>query len=198
MGLRVSGKNFSLGDALRQHVLTRIETASAKYFDGSVTGHVVVDHEGSGYRTDCTLHLTSGMTLHSEGRAQEPYASFEQAADRLEARLRRYKTRLKGHHTAAAAAQPTTLETVSDYTIEPPGSDHAEAEVYHPVVIAETTRTLKELPVSDAVRDLDLSGAPVLVFRHVSSGRVNLVYRRPDGNIGWLDPGAAERGAGRS
>jgi ribosomal subunit interface protein len=197
MGLRVSGKNFSIGEALRSHVLERIETASAKYFGGSVLGHVVVDHEGSGYRTDCTLHLASGMTLHSEGRAQEPYASFEQAADRLEARLRRYKTRLKGHHPTPAPAQPTTLETVSDYTIEPPGSDHAETETYHPVVIAETTQALRELAVSDAVKDLDLSGAPVLVFRHASSGRTNLVYRRPDGNIGWLDPGAPERKAER-
>ena len=198
MGLRVSGKNFSLGESLRTHVLERIEGATTKYFGGSVTGHVVVDHEGSGYRTDCTLHLASGMTLHSEGRAQEPYASFEQAADRLEARLRRYKTRLKKHHGSPGHAQPTQAEIVSDYTIEPPGPDHAEEEIYHPAVIAEATRALKELPVSDAVRDLDLSGAPVLVFKHSSSGRVNIVYRRPDGNIGWLDPGAPERKAARS
>ena len=197
MSLRVSGKNFSIGEALRTHVLTRIESDPSKYFDGSVTGHVVVDHEGSGYRTDCTLHLTSGMTLHSEGRAHEPYASFEQAADRLEGRLRRYKTRLKKHHTHSHAAQPTEAETVSDYTIEPPGPDHAETETYHPVVIAEASRQLKELPVSDAVRDLDLTGAPVLVFRHATTGRVNIVYRRPDGNIGWLDPAAPEGKAKR-
>jgi ribosomal subunit interface protein len=198
MSLRVSGKNFSIGEALRGHVLARIETAASKFFDGSVTGHVVLDHEGSGYRTDCTLHLASGMTLHCEGRAHEPYASFEQAADRLEARLRRYKTRLKGHHASHVPAQPTPAEIVSDYTIEPPGPDHAEEEIYHPAVIAETTRALKELPVSDAVRDLDLSGAPVLIFKHSTSGRVNIVYRRPDGNIGWLDPGAPERKAARS
>ena len=197
MSLRVSGKNFSIGEALRTHVLTRIESAASKYFDGSVTGHVVVDHEGSGYRTDCTLHLTSGMTLHSEGRAHEPYASFEQAADRLEGRLRRYKTRLKKHHTHSHGAQPVEAEIVSDYTIEPPGPDHAEAETYHPVVIAEASRQLKEMPVSDAVRDLDLTGAPVLVFRHVTTGRVNIVYRRPDGNIGWLDPAAPEGKAKR-
>ncbi|MCW2573662.1 MAG: Sigma 54 modulation protein/ribosomal protein [Frankiales bacterium] len=198
MGLRVSGKNFSIGESLRGHVHERIENAAAKYFDGSVTGHVVVDHEGSGYRTDCMLHLASGMTLHSEGRAHEPYASFEQAADRLEARLRRYKTRLKGHHGTHASTQPMNAETVSDYTIEPPGPDHAEEETYHPAVIAETTRALKEQPVSEAVRDLDLSGAPVLIFKHSTSGRVNIVYRRPDGNIGWLDPEGPERKAGRS
>ena len=198
MSLRVSGKNFSIGEALRTHVLTRIESAASKYFDGSVTGHVVVDHEGSGYRTDCTLHLTSGMTLHAEGRAHEPYASFEQAADRLEGRLRRYKTRLKKHHTHSHGAQPVEPEIVSDYTIEPPGPDHAEAETYHPVVIAEASRQLKEMPVSDAVRDLDLTGAPVLLFRHATTGRVNIVYRRPDGNIGWLDPAAPDGKANRS
>jgi ribosomal subunit interface protein len=190
MGLRVSGKNFSIGESLRGHIVTRIEAASSKYFGGSVTGHVVVDHEGSGYRTDCILHLSSGTTLQVEGWAQEPYPSFEHAADRLEGRLRRYKSRLKGHHGLAVATQPSVQETVLDYTIEAPGSDDTEEAAYHPVVIAEATHALKELPVCDAVKDLDLTGAPVLLFRHATTGRVNIVYRRTDGNIGWLDPAA--------
>ena len=95
MVLRVSGKNFSIGESLRQRVLDRIETATSRYFDGSVTGHVIIDHEGTGYRTDCVLHLASGITLQAEGRSHEPYVSVDQAADRLEGRLKRYKSRLK-------------------------------------------------------------------------------------------------------
>ena len=83
MGLRVSGKNFDIGEAMRQHVYDRVAAAAGKYFDGSVTGHVIVEHEGSGYRANCTLHLTSGITLQVEGRAHDPYISFDQAAERL-------------------------------------------------------------------------------------------------------------------
>lgn len=195
MVLRVSGKNFDIGDSLRQRVLERIDAAVGKYFDGSVTGHVMIDHEGTGYRTDCVLHLASGITLQAEGRSHEPTVSVDQAADRLETRLRRYKQRLKGHHTGGRAArggEAAAAEIVADFTIETPqGDDSAEAE-FHPIVIAEQTHALKPLSVSDAVLELDLTGAPVLVFRHATSSRVNIVYRRADGNISWLDPGRAD------
>jgi ribosomal subunit interface protein len=189
MDLRVSGKNFSIGEAMRKHVSDRIQSAVQKYFDGGVTGHVVVDHEGAGYRSDCTLHLASGVTLQSEGRAIEPYASFEQAADRLERRLRRYKQRLKDHHGAASAnADAMPRELFSSYVLEAPEDESHDAEEFNPVVVAEKTSTLRRLPVSQAVLDLDLTGAPVLVFRNAGTDRVNIVYRRSDGNIGWIDP----------
>ena len=110
---------------------------SQKYFDGGVTGHVVVDHEGSGFRSDCTLHLASGVTLQAEGRAIEPYASFEQAADRLERRLRRYKQRLKDHHGATANVEPSQREVFSSYVLEAPEDESHEAEDFNPVVVAE-------------------------------------------------------------
>ena len=97
MTLRVSGKNLDIGEALRQHVLEKVEAMVARYFDGRVSGHVVMPREGSGYRSDCTLHLSSGVDLQAEGRAHEPYPCFDQAADKIERRLRRYKRRLKGH-----------------------------------------------------------------------------------------------------
>src|ERR1700749_1632169 len=103
MTLRVSGKNLDIGEALRQHVLEKVEATVARYFCGSVGGGVVVTREGSGYRSDCTLRLSSGITLHAEGRAPEPYLCFDQAASRIESRLRRYKARLKGHGGASAA-----------------------------------------------------------------------------------------------
>ena len=195
MTLRVSGKNFDIGEALRERVLARIETAAGKYFDGSVSGHVVIDHEGAGYRTDCVLHLTSGVTLQAEGRSHEPYVSVDQAVDRLETRLRRYKQRLKGHHAGGRNARvvaESPQEFVADFTIESPHGDEPADGVFHPVVIAEQTHALKLISVSDAVVELDLTGAPVLVFRHATTGRVNFVYRRADGNISWLDPARAE------
>ena len=188
MTLRVSGKNLDIGEALRQHVLEKVEATVARYFSGSVGGHVVMTREGSGYRSDCTLRLSSGLSLHAEGRAQEPYRCFEQAADKIESRLRRYKTRLKGHAGPSAA---NARGKVENYLIESPLEEEEEpSEGFDPVVVAEGTEDLKSLSVASAVAELDLTGAPVIVFQHAGSGRVNVVYRRRDGAIGWLDPQA--------
>ena len=187
--LRVSGKNFSIGTAMREHVLARIEAAAQRYFGGALNGHVIIDHEGSGYRADCTLHLSSGVSLHAEGRGQEAYASFDQAADRLERRLSRHKQRVRQNHTSASApAEPR--ETVRDVILEAPAHEEEDDGAFNPVIIAEQTLGLKQMPVSEAVMELDFTGAPVFVFQHAASGRTNILYRRADGNIGWLDPTA--------
>jgi ribosomal subunit interface protein len=187
MPLRVSGKNLDIGESLRTHVLEKVQTLIARYFDGKVTGHIVISPEGSAYRTDCSLHLSSGMNLQSEGRAHEPYASFEQAADKIERRLRKYKKRLKEHasgHDAAAERRE-----VANFVIEAPAEDVEEAPAdYAPVVVAEGAQPLKTMSVASAVTELDLTGAPVVIFQHATSSRVNIVYRRRDGAIGWLDP----------
>jgi ribosomal subunit interface protein len=188
MTLRVSGKNLDIGEALRHHVLEKVEATVTRYFSGSVGGHVVMTREGSGYRSDCTLRLSSGISLHAEGRAHDPYLCFEQAADKIERRLRRYKTRLKGHVGPSAA---NARGKVANYLIEQPGEEEEEpAGGFNPVVVAEGTEELKSLSVASAVAELDLTGAPVIVFQHAGSGRVNVVYRRRDGAIGWLDPQA--------
>jgi ribosomal subunit interface protein len=186
MTLRVSGKNLDIGESLRQHVLDKVQGMVGHYFDGSVGGHVVISREGSGYRSDCTLRLSSGVSLHAEGRAHEPYPCFEQAADKIEGRLRRYKRRLKGHPPAFADSGKSK---VANYVVEPPHGEQEEpAEGFNPVVVAEGTETLKTLSVASAVAELDLTGAPVVVFENAGSGRVNIVYRRRDGAIGWVDP----------
>ncbi|MBV9218204.1 MAG: ribosome-associated translation inhibitor RaiA [Methylobacteriaceae bacterium] len=189
MALRVSGKSLDIGDALRTYVQTRINAATTKYFDGHVTGHVTIERDGSGYRTECTLHLSSGATLQVEAKAHEVYACYDQAAERLEKRLRRYKRRLKEHHLADTngAAEATQ---VSSYVIEAPDEALDSPGEFAPVTIAETTTRLKKLSVSAAILELDLTGSPVIVFSHAGNGRVNVVYRRPDGNIGWIDPGS--------
>jgi len=185
MTLRVSGKNLDIGEALRQHVLEKVEATVGRYFGGSVSGHVVVTRDGSGYRSDCSLRLSSGLSLHAEGRAHEPYLCFDQAAHKIEGRLRRYKARLKDHAGVSAAH---ARGKVANYLIEPPSEEEDEpAEGFNPVVVAEGTEELKSLSVASAVAELDLTGASVLVFQHAGSGRVNVVYRRRDGAIGWLD-----------
>ncbi|EIM29286.1 ribosome hibernation-promoting factor, HPF/YfiA family [Microvirga lotononidis] len=187
MTLRVSGKNLDIGEALRSQVQDRVAGALSKYFDGGYSGHVTVTRDGTGYRTDCVLHLTSGMTLEASGAAPDAYASFDQTAGRLENRLRRYKQRLKGRSGPPTGRAGNGLE-VAYSVLEAPGDDWIEEESYHPMVIAETTKPLHRLSVSDAVMQLDLTGAAALVFIHASTGRTNVVYRRGDGAIGWVDP----------
>jgi ribosomal subunit interface protein len=187
MTVRVSGKNVDIGDALRTYAQTRIVAAVAKYFDGAVRGHVTFEPEGSGYRAECTLHLSSGATLQTEAKAHDIYVCYDQAAERLEKRLRRYKRRLKGHHPAGEldGAEGTR---VASYVIEAPDESIEDPGEFSPVTIAEQTSRLKRLSVSAAILELDMTGAPVIVFRHAGHGRVNVVYRRLDGNIGWIDP----------
>jgi len=106
MSLRVSGKNLDIGESLRRHILEKVESMVGRHFNGAVGGHIVIAREGSGFRSDCSLRLSSGVGLHAEGKAHEPYACFEQAADKIESRLRRYKQRLKGHSGAEAPTRP--------------------------------------------------------------------------------------------
>ena len=103
MSLRISGKNLDIGAALRSHVEERIGEALRKYFDGGYDGHVTLEREGSGFKTDCTVHLDTGVVLQAEGRAQDPHHSFDLAAEHIEKRLRRYKRRLREHHATPAA-----------------------------------------------------------------------------------------------
>jgi ribosomal subunit interface protein len=187
MTLRVSGKNLAIGESLRQHALEKIEALIGRYFDGSFSGHVVIAPEGSGYRADCTIHLSSGMTLQAEGKAQAPYTSIDHAVDRVERRLRRYKRRLKEHHAAADGAEETP-SVVANYVIEAPDETVEAPADFAPVIVAEGSARLKSLSVASAVLELDLTGAPVVVFQHATSERINVVYRRRDGAVGWLDP----------
>ena len=133
MTLRVSGKNINIGEALRTHVTDRLNAVTGKYFDGAVTGHVTISPEGAGFRADCSLHLTSGMLLQADGRAQDPYAAFDQSAERIEKRLRRYKSRLKSHHDHDAAK----AETVASYVLEAPDQEQEAPAEFNAAVIAE-------------------------------------------------------------
>jgi ribosomal subunit interface protein len=191
MSFRVSGKNIDVGDALRSRINERIGEATAKYFDGGFSGHVTVGKEGFGFRTECVIHLDSGIVLEAQAMAADAYASADQVAVRIEKRLRRYKRRLKNHQTVApdgAANEQRPIQAPSYVIATPEHDDDDELTGFDPVIIAESTTALKRLSVSDAVMELDLTGVAVVVFRHAGHGRVNLVYRRGDGHIGWIDP----------
>jgi len=197
MTLRISGKSISIGEALRDRISERTNEVLRKYFDGNFSGHITLSKDGFGFRTDCALHLDSGITLEADAMASDAYASADQALLLIEKRLRRYKSRLKdrSERKAYAASKAVAgLDMASfdapSYVIKAPGQDSDDEEVtaFNPVIIAEATTSLKRFSVSEAVMELDLTGAPVMVFQHGSSGRVNVIYRRADGNVGWVDP----------
>jgi ribosomal subunit interface protein len=202
MTLRISGKSISIGEALRDRVSDRTEEVLRKYFDGNYSGHITLSKDGFGFRTDCALHLDSGITLEADSNAVDAYSSADQALLMMEKRLRRYKSRLKdrsarkAYAASAALAQmdAPTLDAPS-YIIEAPASDgEDEVDGYNAVIIAEATTSLRRLSVSEAVMELDLTGAACMVFQHGSSGRVNIIYRRTDGNVGWIDPPSVNAG----
>src|SRR5262245_35708121 len=199
MPFRVSGKNIDIGEALRMRVTARIAETMSKYFDGGYSGHVTIGKEGYGFRTECAVHLDSGTTLHVDGMAADAYASADEAAARVEKRLRRYHSRLKGHASGRTNGAKAALGAVSSidapsYVIAAPDQESEEVGEFNPVIIAESTTTLETLSVSEAVTELDMTGAPVVVFRHAVTGRVNIVYRRGDGNVGWVDPPESRAG----
>jgi ribosome hibernation promoting factor len=194
MTLRVSGKNMDIGDAFRKHIETRIDSTLEKYRAGPATGHVTIEKEGSGFRADCTLHLKSGTTVQADCQAHEPYASFNRAADFVESQVRRHRERLLNHHVSAAVEGRRGAEHLARTKAPATRGGEAapspsEAQELHPAVIAEPSPLFKEMTVSGAAMELDSTNAQVIIFRHASDGRMNVVYRRPDGNIGWIDPG---------
>jgi ribosomal subunit interface protein len=186
MKLNITGKQIDIGTALRTHVETRMTQTVAKYFDRAVDGAVTFVRDGFEYRADCSLHLASGLHLHAQGRSSEIYASFDGAADRIEKRLRRYKSRLRDHHSGARGEFPASA--ARERVIAAEDEDGAEPSPLNPVVVSESTLQLRTLTVGEAVMQLDLTDKPALVFRNSAHGEINVVYRRSDGNIGWIDP----------
>ncbi|GAA2837146.1 ribosome hibernation-promoting factor, HPF/YfiA family [Aminobacter aminovorans] len=190
MSLRISGKHMDVGDAFRTRIEGRIGEAIDKYFDRGFSGHVNVVKSGSRYTADCVVRLDSGMSLQATGEAQEPTAAFEAAADKLETRLRRYKRRLKSHNLGAGNGELTDVA----YSVVAALVDDDEdvPEDFAPAIVAESTMVLKTMSVASAVIELDTKDSPVVVFRNAGNEHLNIVYRRSDGNIGWIDPSTAK------
>ncbi len=200
MRVQVSGKQVAVGDALRTRIGDELTGSIGKYFERGGDAEVVVSRDGHGFKVDCTVSLASGQILQSHGLGGDAHAAFSQALAKAETRIRRYKRRLKSHTEAATAK---AAETASLYVLRA-GDDESDDDEWDgstagqppaAMVIAETEAPLKTMTVSMAVMDLDLTEAQAIVFRNAAHGGLSVVYRRADGNIGWVDPERTRRPA---
>lgn len=196
MNLRISGKHMDVGDSLRTRIEERVAEAIDKYFDGGFSGRVTMTKSASRFSADCMLHLDSGVSLQATASAVEPVLAFDIAAERLDKRLRRYKRRLKAHVGGVGGGRATN----ASYAIMSiPGEDE-DIEIdedFAPAIVAESTIALRAMSVASAVVELDTKESPVFVFRNAGNDQINIVYRRPDGHIGWIDPSTATKAAER-
>ena len=191
MQLTVTGKQVEVGNSLRGHVEAALESLLGKYFGTAIEAHAVFAREAHLIRAEISLHIGRGIVINSHASTSDHYLAFDAAAERLAKQLRRYKRRLRDYHGKARLpaergeiARSFVLAPVDENDDAGDGAANGVA----PVVIAEMSTELPRLTVGEAVMRLDLADAPVLLFRNRSHGALNLVYRRGDGNIGWIDP----------
>jgi len=203
MQVQVSGKHMDVGEALGSRISQELQDGIGKYFErGGQDAEVVVSKDGHGFKVDCWVRLASGQSLVTTGLGGDAHAAFADSLDKLEKRVRRYKRRLKDHHHGPKRLSPektemAAAEVARSIVLRDPGAveDEDFGEAGRPdeqppagMVIAETDTELKLMTVGQAVLELDMTGYPVSVFRNAGHGGVSVVYRRPDGNIGWIDP----------
>ena len=187
MRYQISGKQIDIGDALQTHVKTELGSVVEKYAERPTDAHVVFSRNAHEFVCEAIVHLSTGLTAQARAHANEIYAAFDLACEKMEKQLRRYKRRLKDHHKERA--QPVELSDASSYILA--ASEEAESQEpgsLQPIIVAEMETKIPQLSVGEAVMQMELAGAPVLVFRHEGHTGVNVVYRRDDGNIGWIDP----------
>jgi len=193
MQLIVKGQQIDVGDALREHVRESLESVFGKYFGGAIEATVIFSRDAHLLRAALTVHVGRGITAQSEATADQPYAAFDIAADRLAKRLRRHKRRLRDHHKLPPE-QTLPTQAADHYVLAHDEEDGAAEADGQPAVVAEMKAEILALTVSEAVMRLDLEDSGALMFVNRAHGGLNMVYRRPDGNIGWVDP-KGNRGA---
>lgn len=189
MNLTVKGKQIDVGDALRSHVEEQLTAVTEKYFSNAIDATVVFAHEAHLYRTDISVRIGRGILLQSSAEATDIYPSFEAAAEKVGKRLRRYKRRLRDHHMNEAIAATAEQVPARQYVIESDGAAQDEEDTgAEPVIVAEMDTTIETMSVAEAVMRMDLAELPALMFRSGAHGGLNMIYRRPDGHVGWIDP----------
>jgi ribosomal subunit interface protein len=198
MQITVSGKQVDLSDALRARVAQQLETISAKYFDQALEAQVTFSRARSFFTCDINMHAGRGLTLRGEGEAADAHAAFDDASEHIAKRLRRYRRRVNEHaRDVLTRARPQAgRQYVLREEEEPVDGEGAMPAGTHATVVAEAPAEINVLTVGEAVMRMDLANQPVLMFRNSASGQLNVVYRRPDGHVGWIDPnGVATGGA---
>ena len=186
MNFQISGRQIDVGEALQSHVREQLASVMGKYAGRPTDAQVVFSKNAHEFACEATVHLSTGLTAQAKAHATEIYLAFDQCAEKLEKQLRRYKRRLKDHHRS----RPVESFGGSAYILAS-GNDteESESDTLQPIIIAEMETSIPSLSVGEAVMQMELQGAPVLVFRNErQNAGVNIVYRRDDGNIGWIDP----------
>jgi ribosomal subunit interface protein len=189
MRIQVSGKQLDVGEALRSHAEEKLLEIVGKYAERPVEANVTFSRDAYEFTADVSVHLSTGLTVQAKSKASEIYAALDGAIERMEKQLRRYKRRLKDHHRAREL--PIESFGAPSYILagSPEGpEEEPEPADLQPVIVAETETKVLSLSVGEAVMQMELAGAPLLVFRNTAHGGVNVVYMRDDGNIGWIDP----------
>ena len=187
MRYQISGKQIDIGAALQTHVQTELDEILSKYAGRPTDAYVVFSKSGHEYVCESVVHLSTGLNAQATGRATEIYAAFDASSEKMDKQLRRYKRRLKDHHKERS--QPVELSAAGSYILESRDeNDEAEQDSVNPMIVAEMETKIPSLSVGEAVMQMEIASAPVLVFRNEKHNGVNVVYRRDDGNIGWIDP----------
>jgi ribosomal subunit interface protein len=187
MRYQISGKQIDIGEALQTHVKNEMGTAIAKYAGRPTDAQVVFSKSAHEFVCESTVHLSTGLIASAKAHATEIYGAFDGCLEKLEKQLRRYKRRLKDHHKDRA--EPVELLGANSYILASENDAEAqEPDSLQPMIIAEMQTNIATLSVGEAVMQMELAGAPVLIFRKEGKNGLNVVYRREDGNIGWIDP----------
>lgn len=188
MQYQISGRQIDIGDALQTHVRDELGIVVQKYAERPTNAQVVFSKSAHEFVCEATVHLSTGLTAQAKAHATEIYSAFDACSDKMEKQLRRYKRRLKDHHRERS--QPVEFSGASSYILASDAGtpDESEPDSLQPMIVAEMETNIQSLSVGEAVMQMELAGAPVLVFRNEGKDGLNVVYRREDGNIGWIDP----------
>ncbi|MBW7055113.1 ribosome-associated translation inhibitor RaiA [Paracoccus bogoriensis] len=187
MRYTISGKHIDVGDALTTHVKSELGETIEKYSQRPTDATVTFSRDAHQFTCDAVVHLSTGLTVQAKGAATEIYAAFESCRERMDKQLRRYKRRLKDHHKGRV--EPVVFGEAGSYVLAADEDEwESTGDSLEPIIIAEMESRVPTLSVGDAVMQMELAGAPLLVFRNEKHGGVNVVHRRDDGNVGWIDP----------
>lgn len=187
MRYQITGKQIDIGEALQTHVKTELGDVVGKYAGRPTDANIVFSKSGHEYVCETEVHLSTGLTAQAKGHATEIYAAFDSASEKMEKQLRRYKRRLKDHHKERS--QPVELSDAGSYILASNSeSEEQEPEGVGSMIVAEMETKIPSISVGEAVMQMEIANAPVLVFRNEGHSGINVVYRREDGNIGWIDP----------
>ena len=187
MNVQINGKQIDIGSSLNAHASSKIEELILKYSKSATDSSVTFSKDRYEYSCDISIHLATGLTIQSKGKATDIYDSFENSLEKISKQLRRYKRRLKNHHNDRK--KPIEFIKANSYIISNNEErDSNVKESLNPLIIAEIQEKIPTVSVGEAVMQMELSGANMLIFRNSSHQKINVVHLREDGNIGWVDP----------